>query len=135
LRNRLTDRFGHGGTGIALGWVPDMAALIRSSDVVVQNAGGLTVWEALACGVPVVSYRCVAGHGRANTDALEQADRVPWARDNAALAVLLRDAVAGGRRVPRPTYADPTRLIAELAATADQASAALVGHALVGAAR
>lgn len=69
LRARLADR----GIGVSLGWVNDMPALIRACDVVVQNAGGLTSLEAMACGVPVVSYRSLPGHGTTNAAALDQA--------------------------------------------------------------
>jgi UDP-N-acetylglucosamine:LPS N-acetylglucosamine transferase len=65
---------------IALGWVDDMAALMRSCHVVVQNAGGLSSLEALAGGVPVLTYRCLPGHGETNAECLEQAGWVPWVR-------------------------------------------------------
>lgn len=48
----------------ALGWVEDMASLTSAADVVVDNAAGSTAKEALALGVPVVTYRPIAGHGR-----------------------------------------------------------------------
>ncbi|MEE3921714.1 hypothetical protein V2I01_36055 [Micromonospora sp. BRA006-A] len=40
-----------------------MPALMRAVDVMVENAGGLTCQEALAAGLPVVTYRPIAGHG------------------------------------------------------------------------
>jgi UDP-N-acetylglucosamine:LPS N-acetylglucosamine transferase len=48
---------------------------------VVQNAGGLTSLEALASGVPVVTYRELPGHGRTNAQALADAGWAAWARD------------------------------------------------------
>ena len=77
LRHRLV-RAGH---GPALGWVDDPAPLIRACDVVVQNAGGLTSLEALACDRPVISYRCLAGHGTTNAAALHEAGLAVWASD------------------------------------------------------
>lgn len=65
---------------IALGWVSDMASLYAAVDVVVQNAGGSTSLEALAAGVPVLSYRCLPGHGETNAANLERAGLVPWVR-------------------------------------------------------
>jgi UDP-N-acetylglucosamine:LPS N-acetylglucosamine transferase len=62
-----------------LGWVDDPAAL-PFCDLVVQNAGGQASLEALAAGVPVLSYRCVPGAGRANAAALDRAGLVPWVR-------------------------------------------------------
>ena len=70
---------------VALGWVADMAGLLRSVDLVVQNAGGFTSLQTLAAGVPMASYRCIAGHGETNAAALDRAGLVPWLRDLAAL--------------------------------------------------
>jgi UDP-N-acetylglucosamine:LPS N-acetylglucosamine transferase len=83
---------------IALGWRDDMPDLIRASTVVVQNAGGFTSLESRAAGVPVVSYRCLPGHGTANAAALEVAGLVPWARSPAEL----REVVARVLAAPRP---------------------------------
>jgi UDP-N-acetylglucosamine:LPS N-acetylglucosamine transferase len=92
LRQRLLDS----ATGVPLGWVDDMPALLRTADVVVQNAGGLTSLEAMASGVPVVSYRCLPGHGVTNAAALDEAGLAVWIRDHAALAPALRAALASG---------------------------------------
>jgi UDP-N-acetylglucosamine:LPS N-acetylglucosamine transferase len=64
----------------ALGWRDDLPDVLAAVDVVVQNAGGFTSQQALAAGVPQVSYRCIPGHGETNAEALEQAGLVPWAR-------------------------------------------------------
>jgi DNA ligase D-like protein (predicted 3'-phosphoesterase) len=69
LRARLARR----GVGVPLGWVDDMANLMRACDVLIQNAGGLTSVEAFAVGLPVVSYRCLPGHGRTNAEAMAEA--------------------------------------------------------------
>jgi UDP-N-acetylglucosamine:LPS N-acetylglucosamine transferase len=63
---------------ITLGWVDDMATLIRACDLVVQNAGGLTSLESLTSGVPVLTYRCLPGHGETNAAALQQAGWADW---------------------------------------------------------
>ena len=60
-------------TGMVLGWVEDMDRLMAAADVVVENAGGLTAMEAMARGVPVVTYAPIAGHGRANALAMAEA--------------------------------------------------------------
>jgi processive 1,2-diacylglycerol beta-glucosyltransferase len=75
--------------GIALGWIDDMPTLMRACDIVVQNAGGLSSLEALATGLPVITYRCLAGHGRTNAAALDEAGLVPWIRDEKDLAEAL----------------------------------------------
>jgi UDP-N-acetylglucosamine:LPS N-acetylglucosamine transferase len=84
-RRRLADR-----GVVALGWVHDMPALLHACDVVVQNAGGLTSLEALACRRPVVTYRCLPGHGRMNAAALHESGWVPWLRTPAELEAVLR---------------------------------------------
>ena len=76
----LRRRFDGSQHAIALGWVDDMAALMRRCHVVVQNAGGLSSLEALASGVPVLTYRCLPGHGTTNAACLETAGWVPWVR-------------------------------------------------------
>jgi processive 1,2-diacylglycerol beta-glucosyltransferase len=69
LRRRLeADGIRH-----CLGWVDDMPRLLGAVDVLVQNAGGLTSLESFAAGVPVLSYRCIPGHGRSNAKALAEA--------------------------------------------------------------
>ncbi len=48
---------------VALGWVDDVPALLSAVRVLVENAAGQTAAQALAAGLPVVSYRPIAGHG------------------------------------------------------------------------
>ena len=92
---RLRERLVRSGTGVPLGWVDDMPALIRASDVVVQNAGGLTSLEAMAVGVPVVTYRCLPGHGATNARALDEAGLATWVRRPDELAGTLSDILDG----------------------------------------
>lgn len=84
---RRVSRAGH---AVPLGWVNDMATLMRTCDVVVQNAGGLSSLEALASGVPVVTYRCLPGHGQTNAEGLERSGWVPWIRSVDELGPTLR---------------------------------------------
>lgn len=79
------------------GWVDDMAGLMHAADVLVQNAGGLTSLEAFAAGLPVASYRCIAGHGQTNAAALDRAGVAAWIRDAADIAPVLGDLVDGPR--------------------------------------
>lgn len=72
--------------GLVLGWVNDMASLLRACDLVVLNSGGLGFLEAQASGLPVLSYRCLAGHGLANAETLEAAGLARWVRSRAELA-------------------------------------------------
>ncbi len=107
--DRLQRRVVAGGYAFALGWHDDMPGLLGAVDVVVQNAGGFTSLEALRAGVPVVTYRCIAGHGETNARALDDAGLVPWVQSRRELASLLADLLAAGRsgRAPAQWAARP----------------------------
>jgi UDP-N-acetylglucosamine:LPS N-acetylglucosamine transferase len=113
----LRDAITRGGAGIALGWVEDMPALLRACHVVIQNAGGLSCLEALAAGLPVISYRCLPGHGATNAAALDLAGWARWAQGPNELADLLSASLAPPLRpAGAPTVdADPAAIIAGLA--------------------
>jgi len=83
--------------GRAIGWTDAMPDLLLAADVLVQNAGGLTCMEAFATGLPVVSYRPIAGHGRANATEMERAGVALDAHDPAELVAAL-DQATGSRR-------------------------------------
>ncbi|WAX58053.1 hypothetical protein M6B22_04605 [Jatrophihabitans cynanchi] len=51
---------------LAVPWTPQLAQYLAAADLLVDNAGGQTCWEALACGVPVVCCHPLPGHGRVN---------------------------------------------------------------------
>lgn len=110
LRRRIR-RAGH---GVALGWVDDMASLVRDCRVVVQNAGGLSSLEALAAGRPVVTYRCLPGHGRTNAEVLDRIGWVPWIRDAADLEARLRLAMTAPCPFA-PAAPSPESVLAEIA--------------------
>ncbi|MDQ6726757.1 MAG: glycosyltransferase [Actinomycetota bacterium] len=118
LRRRIAGR----GTGKVLGWTDEMPALIAASDALVQNAGGLTCMEAFAAGLPVVSYRPIAGHGIGNASAMERAGVAAWARSPEDLGGILDD-VTGPRRqelvdAGRAMFAgDPTDAVERLVAS------------------
>jgi UDP-N-acetylglucosamine:LPS N-acetylglucosamine transferase len=111
----LREKLAAGGHGVALGWVDDMPALLRACDVVVQNAGGLTSLEAIASGIPVVSYRCLPGHGVTNAAALDEAGLAGWIREEKQLGAELAEALAEGPAPRRRTAARPDHIVADLA--------------------
>jgi UDP-N-acetylglucosamine:LPS N-acetylglucosamine transferase len=118
----LRRRIAADGTAIALGWVSDMPLLLRAAEVVVHNAGGLSSMEAIAAGVPIVSYRCLPGHGVANAAVLAAAGLSPWPQTPVQFrAVLLRPAVPSTPEPPDPDAAD---IVAALAGTPDVAAVA-----------
>lgn len=81
LRRRIEEA----GTGIALGWVEDMAGLMDAADVLVENAGGLSAKEALYRELPVVTFRPIAGHGRDDANALARLGLTDVVDDEQAL--------------------------------------------------
>jgi UDP-N-acetylglucosamine:LPS N-acetylglucosamine transferase len=95
---RLRERLDRSSDVIALGWVDDMPSLLRGADVVVHNAGGLSTLEALASGVPVVSYRCLPGHGVANAAVLESGGLSAWPQNPRQLTEALHAALDGDLR-------------------------------------
>jgi processive 1,2-diacylglycerol beta-glucosyltransferase len=101
LYRRLRRRLRWQGLAYVFGWVDDMPALIQAADVLVENAGGLTALEAMACGLPVLTYRPIAGHGKANAAAMAEAGVVTLVRRRDELGkalVELTDGVRGRRQ-------------------------------------
>ena len=92
----LRERLLAAGVRHAYGWVDDMPSLMHASDVLVQNAGGMTVLEAVAAGLPVVTYRSIPGHGLTNAAALDEAGVARWVRNQGELAEALDKAVRSG---------------------------------------
>jgi UDP-N-acetylglucosamine:LPS N-acetylglucosamine transferase len=97
LRRRLSRRPGV----VALGWRTDGPRLVAGADLVVHNAGGLSLTEAVVAGIPSLTFAPVAGHGRANARTLDDSGAVRWARTAQDLTRLAR-ALAGTRVDPVP---------------------------------
>jgi UDP-N-acetylglucosamine:LPS N-acetylglucosamine transferase len=108
LRRRLQDRPGV----VALGWRDDVHLLMQLADVLVNNAGGLSMTEAMVAGLPAVTYRPIAGHGRANAAVLETSGVAPWARSRGQLAAALRGQVRRGHE--RRAFGDPAEHVLAL---------------------
>lgn len=95
---RLRDQFtAEDGGVVALGWRDDVPELMAMADVLVHNAGGLTLTEALTAGLPAVTFRPIPGHGTANAATLLDAGLAPWPKDGAELVAAIRDCAALGR--------------------------------------
>jgi UDP-N-acetylglucosamine:LPS N-acetylglucosamine transferase len=82
---------------------------MRVADVLVHNAGGLTLTEALVSGLPAVTYRPIPGHGRANAEALDLGGLAPWARSAQELAEQMTRQVRAGAVPPPP--GDPAAIV------------------------
>jgi len=76
---------------VALGWREDVPELMAAADVLVHNAGGLSLTEALTAGLPAVTYRPIPGHGIANSEVLAEAGLAPWPRDETELVAAIRE--------------------------------------------
>ena len=108
---------------VALGWRDDVHEIMHVVDVLVHNAGGLSLTEALVAGLPAVSYRCIPGHGRANAAVLDAAGLALWARDSKQFVHALQDC-AGSRQALLPPDADPAQVILDLIAVSSPDSPA-----------
>ncbi len=112
LRQRLIEQ----GVEHVYGWVEDMPGLMHACDVLVQNAGGMTVYEARACGLPVITYRTLPGHGETNAAALDEAGTAPWVRAEAELRPALEKALIETPWDDVPEFAaDPVAVILGMA--------------------
>jgi UDP-N-acetylglucosamine:LPS N-acetylglucosamine transferase len=107
--DRLRRRLAGEPQAVPLGWRTDVDQLMQLADVLVQNAGGLSSTEALVAGLPMVTYRPIPGHGRANARVMEGSGQAPWARTPAQLADVLH-ARLGSSRTP-PALGDPAALV------------------------
>jgi UDP-N-acetylglucosamine:LPS N-acetylglucosamine transferase len=105
LRERLSDA----GVKHVFGWVEDMPQLLHAADILVQNAGGMTVLEAVRSELPVMTYRSIPGHGMTNSQALDEAKVAPWARHPEDLHRVLATALADPPRAHTALFraADP----------------------------
>lgn len=85
--------------GIVVGWTDQMPRLMAAADALVENAGGLTSLEALAAGLPVVTFNPIPGHGRENAAAMARSGVTRWPETvDGLLDVLATVTEAGAER-------------------------------------
>jgi UDP-N-acetylglucosamine:LPS N-acetylglucosamine transferase len=116
LRTRLLQRYPDPATACILGWTPDMPALMRAADCLVQNAGGMTCHEAAAVGLPLYFARPLPGHGRLNAALMEAAGAARCLHSSEDLANALRGEQARRPALQSGKMPPASALIAELAA-------------------
>jgi processive 1,2-diacylglycerol beta-glucosyltransferase len=106
---------------VALGWRDDVPELMAAADVLIHNAGGLSLTEALTAGLPAVTYRPIPGHGIANSQVLADAGLAPWPKNDAELVEAIRKQ-AVDRGDPRHVvlHPDTTALVLRLLAERGQ---------------
>lgn len=92
------------------GYVNDFPERLRAADAIVTKAGGLTVAESLAAGVPLFIIQCTPMHERGNAEYVVECGAGARAESPAALVAALRRALA-----------DDGRSLAQMAANAHAA--------------
>ncbi|MFE3901776.1 galactosyldiacylglycerol synthase [Streptomyces sp. NPDC059153] len=80
----------------ARGWVDDMPGLMTAARALIDNAAGQTALEAMAVGLPVVSYRPIPGHGREGARRMAEHGLTDYAPDPWALIRALDNVTASG---------------------------------------
>jgi processive 1,2-diacylglycerol beta-glucosyltransferase len=105
LRAELENR----GYGTVIGWTDQMPALMSASDALVENAGGLTCMEAFAVGLPVITFKPIAGHGKENAEMMARAGVNSYARNEHELHEILREVTRPGPE--RDALVDTARLL------------------------
>jgi UDP-N-acetylglucosamine:LPS N-acetylglucosamine transferase len=105
---------------VALGWRDDVPHLMAAADVLVHNAGGLSLTEALTAGLPAVTYRPIPGHGIANSQVLADAGLAPWPQNEAELVEAIRkQAIERGDHSHVVRHPDTAELVLNLLAEHD----------------
>ncbi|MHB8190264.1 MAG: MGDG synthase family glycosyltransferase [Ferrimicrobium sp.] len=114
----LRASLGHVPGGKAVGWTDEIGLYLSASDVVVQNAGGLTALEAMATGTPVLSYRPIAGHGVENVASMVDAGVTQLATSPRELISMIERVIADPNQLVETSYqqfmAEPEAPILEL---------------------
>ena len=93
--------------GTVIGWTDEMPALMAACDAMVENAGGLTANEAFAVGLPVITFKPIAGHGKDNAEGMAEIGVSRYARTEDELRIALADVTQPGARARRAGRARP----------------------------
>ena len=104
-----------GATFHLTGFTRAFPELLAAADIVVGKAGGLTVAESMALGVPMVIFEPIPGQEEHNAEYLERGGAAIWARTRSALRPAILRALdddeharlsAGATRLSTPDAAD-----------------------------
>jgi processive 1,2-diacylglycerol beta-glucosyltransferase len=82
--------------GTVIGWTDEMPGLMAACDAMVENAGGLTANEAFAVGLPVITFKPIAGHGKDNAEGMAEIGVSRYARTDDELRDALEDVTGRG---------------------------------------
>lgn len=118
LEDHLSDRFATEPRVKVLGWTSKIPLLMRASDCLIQNAGGMTCLEAIDAGLPIVFHNPIPGHGAWNAEVMVWDGVADWPGSDEKLTQLLARAISGDRPLERPAAApdllDPIPLIEKM---------------------
>jgi UDP-N-acetylglucosamine:LPS N-acetylglucosamine transferase len=82
----------------AVGFVDNVAELMRASDLLLTKAGGVTLAEAFCCGVPVVIQDVLPGQEAGNLEYVQAQQAVVFAPNTDALARIALELIHDPRR-------------------------------------
>lgn len=95
---RAVERLPHEMPVQALGFVEDVASLMRAADLLVTKAGGVTLAEAFCCGLPVVVHDVVPGQEAGNLEYVLARGAASYAPTPDALVQTVAELAADGPR-------------------------------------
>jgi processive 1,2-diacylglycerol beta-glucosyltransferase len=100
---------------VVKGFVDDIHTMMSAADLLVTKAGGITVSESLACGLPLIIYRPIPGQEESNTAFLTRRNAALLARNHdeleSSITRLLKDKTIlaemseSAQRLAQPTAA------------------------------
>ncbi len=85
-----------------LGWTYSLPTYLRAANCLIQNAGGVICLEALDIGLPLILYRPVPGHGKANATVMDRTGVAMVVNSPLRLQELINGAVNGTRLLKNP---------------------------------
>lgn len=110
-----------------LGFVEDIKGYMNASDLLISKTGGITVSEALACGLPMVAFNVIPGQEASNCKFLLKNGAARYARDAANLEWVLTRLLTNG--AARDKMARAAEALARPYAADDIAAAILAAAA------
>jgi UDP-N-acetylglucosamine:LPS N-acetylglucosamine transferase len=105
---------------VALDWVEDMPAAMAGADVLVDNNCGMSAKEALAAGLPIVTFRPISGHGRDDAAALERLGLTDVVEDPRRLLQVIEELVEDEARYKERAARGKELFVADAAALVER---------------
>jgi UDP-N-acetylglucosamine:LPS N-acetylglucosamine transferase len=125
LYETLNKKLGASPNARIVKWTSEMPFFMEASDCMVQSTQGMTIVEAMAAGLPIVTFGPLPGHGALNAQVMEEAGIAPWVRSADELKALLQAAVEGKVVLPSPTLAQSTPSVTSVLSSLHQGATGL----------